>query len=146
MKKLTKRVNAGGLWFDVHQGTEYLAFDRDGEVFGYDNKPEHSPDGTWEGSYPDAYGYVDLEGADWRECYWYVGEQTYSEESERREWMARGVESIEKIASEHCDTDCIMDRHGISYEDAELRANGAQELAGEIAAYAAKIRSGEVDL
>ena len=30
--------------------------------------------------------------------------------------------------SDFLDTDCVMDRLGISYEDAELRSSGAMEL------------------
>lgn len=40
-----------------------------------------------------------------------------------------------------CDTDCVMDVHDISYEDAELRAQGATELRDELVAYAAQLRA-----
>lgn len=40
-----------------------------------------------------------------------------------------------------CDTDCVMDAHDISYEDAELRAQGATKLRDELVAYAAQLRA-----
>lgn len=40
-----------------------------------------------------------------------------------------------------CDTDCVMDALDISYEDAELRSNGAIELHDGLAAIAAQLRA-----
>ncbi|WP_277973404.1 hypothetical protein [Pantoea agglomerans] len=42
-----------------------------------------------------------------------------------------------------CDTDCVMDAHDISYEDAELRSAGAAELRDELAAFASQLRAGK---
>ncbi|WP_410009767.1 hypothetical protein [Pantoea agglomerans] len=42
-----------------------------------------------------------------------------------------------------CDTDCVMDVHDISYEDAELRAEGATELRDELVAYASQLYAGK---
>lgn len=44
-------------------------------------------------------------------------------------------------SSEYLDTDCVMDRHDISYEDAELRAAGAMELRDSLVVVANDLRN-----
>lgn len=90
MKKLTKRVQACGLWFDVPVNIKYVAFSHTGDVYCYLSKPP-KPIADWKRSMFHPCGSVSLEGADWRECCWYVGDQIDGEDAERREWMARGV-------------------------------------------------------
>ena len=100
MKKLTKRVQAGGLWFDVPADTATVMVNAFGQVLAISigvvlSKGEHN----WVIEYGiDDFvcpvGSVDLEGADWRECCWYVGDQVDGEVAERREWMARGAETV----------------------------------------------------
>ena len=97
MKKLTKRVQAGGLWFDVPVNINYVAVSHTGDVYCYQRKPIQ-PVYNWNRSMYHPCGSVSLEGADWRECCWYVGDQVGGEDAERREWMARGVElAINKL-------------------------------------------------
>ena len=93
MKKLTKRVQAGGLWFDVEEGINFITFDADGEVSTHQNEPKAN-DGYWLSRWANLEIQVDLEGTDWRECCWYVGDQTDGESVERREWVARGAEKV----------------------------------------------------
>ncbi|QHJ83850.1 MAG: hypothetical protein [Bacteriophage sp.] len=93
MKKLTKRVQAGGLWFDVPVNINYVAFSHSGDVYCYLRKPP-KPVASWKRSMFQPCGMVSLEGADWRECCWYVGDQVDGEVAERREWMARGAEAV----------------------------------------------------
>ena len=122
MKKLTKRVLAGGLWFDVPFDTQYVAMDETAGVFAYSEKPVAK---GWfcdvESSSATEVCRVDLEGADWRECCWYVGDQVDGEAAERREWMARGV-------------DTFGEYHNFS--DKQLAQFAAKE-------FAKKIRAGE---
>lgn len=94
MRKLTKRVQAGGFWFDVPASAQWLCVDSDGELkvsYYEQDKPFGSDSDYWIGA-SSICVHVDLEGADWRECCWYVGDQTEGESVERREWMARGAE------------------------------------------------------
>lgn len=44
---------------------------------------------------------------------------------------------------DYLDTDCVMDRLDISYEDAELRTSGAIELHDALVAVANQLRKGE---
>ena len=130
MKKLTKRVKAGELWFDVPVNVNYVAFSHTGDVYGYLREPPKSIV-DWKQSVFQPFGMVSLEGADWRECCWYVGDQVDGEAVERREWMARGVEkSIELISGSSWDE---SDGDGI------VAATDAMEI------IAAKIRAGEID-
>lgn len=46
-------------------------------------------------------------------------------------------------SSDYLDTDCVMDRLDISYEDAELRTSGAIELHDALVAVANQLRKGE---
>ena len=93
MKKLTKRVQAGGLWFDVDKDSTHIAIDRSGEVFSYKDEIGISLGHSgWMGRGAESIGEVSFDDEDWRDCCWYVGDQTDSEAVERREWMARGVD------------------------------------------------------
>lgn len=88
MKKLTKRVQAGGLWFDVNENTKSVTIDSDGHACCWQGDVFIAPGGSgWSGCGCDPIGRVDLEGADWRECCWYVGDQEDGEAVERREWV-----------------------------------------------------------
>lgn len=58
--------------------------------------------------------------------------------------QVRAVKNALELNEHHCDTDCVMDELGISYADAELRANGARAFRDGIAKFAAAIRAGEV--
>nr|WP_154325081.1 hypothetical protein [Pantoea sp. 201603H] len=62
-----------------------------------------------------------------------------------REMMARGVELMLNVSPEYLDTDCVMDRHGISYEDAKLRSAGATEFHDAIVFEAKSLRNGEAE-
>lgn len=81
MKKLTKRVQAGGLWFDVPLNVNYLAFNENGDgIISQSKLVIAKRDRKWfseDGEYYLTRYTVDLEGADWRECCWYVGDQVY---------------------------------------------------------------------
>ncbi|MDH0231356.1 hypothetical protein N7368_27380, partial [Citrobacter freundii] len=46
-------------------------------------------------------------------------------------------------SSDYLNTDCVMDRLDISYEDAELRTSGAIELHDALVAVANQLRKGE---
>ena len=136
MKKLTKRVQAGGLWFDVPVDTTHVAVQPSGHIFAFNgNAPTICCSGDcWVSLDGDSFllPRVDLEGEDWRECCWYVRDQTDGEAVERREWMARGVEkSIELISAHSWDE---------SEGDGIVAATDAMEI------IAAKIRAREVDL
>ena len=136
MKKLTKRVQAGGLWFDVPCNTQYLAIHSSGMVDAYTDKPYIATESSqgWCQRVAMIAGrvvQVDLGGADWRECCWYVGDQVDGEAAERREWMARGVDGFERYCV-HL-SDCSGDKRWIG-------------AARNAALYANTIRSGEVDV
>lgn len=127
MRKLTKRVQAGGLWFDVNKNAKSVTFDANGDVCCWQGDVYIAPNGAgWSGCGCDPVGRVDLEGADWRECGFYVGDQVDGEAVERREWMARGADSVvEALSSSGAFTfgECV-----------EVTANHAE-----------KIRDGEVE-
>ncbi|MHC0464557.1 hypothetical protein [Kosakonia cowanii] len=55
----------------------------------------------------------------------------------RSEVIAEALENC----SDYLDTDCVMDRHDISYDDAELRAAGAMELHDSLVAVANHLRN-----
>lgn len=103
MKKLTKRVQADGLWFDVPADTASVMVNAFGQVLAISigvvlSKGEHN----WviEHGIDDfvcLVGSVDLEGTDWRECCWFVGDQVGGELAECREWMARGVDVVAEV-------------------------------------------------
>lgn len=131
MKKLTKRVQAGGLWFDVPSDAKWLTVGESGIVHAFDvsEKPFISKClGRWHSEnqrfrYECMIEIVDLDGEDWRECCWFVGDQVDGKDAERREWMTRGISSW------------IDSRQG--------RWNGTTKEAEH---FSDRIRAGEVDL
>jgi hypothetical protein len=54
---------------------------------------------------------------------------------------AEAITDALEISSEYLDTDCVMDRHDISYQDAELRAAGAMEMHDSLVAVANHLRN-----
>lgn len=54
---------------------------------------------------------------------------------------ADAIRGALNACQDRCDTDCVMDAHGISYESAELRAAGATDLHDELAAYARNLQA-----
>ena len=54
---------------------------------------------------------------------------------------AEAITDALENGSGYLDTDCVMDRHDISYQDAELRAAGAMELRDSLVAGAKQLRS-----
>lgn len=59
------------------------------------------------------------------------------------EVRASAIRDALNESSDYLDTDCVMDRLGISYEDAELRTSGAIELHDALVAVANQLRKGE---
>ncbi|MGP2837141.1 hypothetical protein ACTVJ2_03000 [Serratia nevei] len=53
---------------------------------------------------------------------------------------ARSITAALDSCYEYLDTDCVMDRLGISYADAELRSIGAMELCNALKSHAANIQ------
>ncbi|MFE0305459.1 hypothetical protein [Bacillus altitudinis] len=54
---------------------------------------------------------------------------------------ADAIRSALNSCSDRLDTDCVMEAHGISYEDAEMRTNGALELHNALLAVATELRA-----
>lgn len=61
------------------------------------------------------------------------------------EVRAQAISNALDSCSACCDTDCVMDALDISYEDAELRSNGAIELHDGLAAIATQLRAGSTE-
>jgi hypothetical protein len=61
-----------------------------------------------------------------------------------REQMAQAIRTALDECSDYLETDCVMDRLDISYEDAELRTAGAMELHDALVTVANRLRAGEV--
>lgn len=59
------------------------------------------------------------------------------------EVRASAIRDALNESSDYLDTDCVMDRLDISYEDAELRTSGAIELHDALVAVANQLREGE---
>lgn len=173
MKKLTKRVEAGGLWFDVPARTSSIVATAFGELFAISTGVILRQGACdWVIRYGSEdfaclIGAIDLEGKDWRECCWYVGDQVDGEyvsmavqiRDEISDFCA-GLESpgcpetAEEIQSQ------LMNRilPLIKDECREWMARGAELLSSEVKSlglhamdvwfaenFAAKIRSGEVE-
>lgn len=173
MKKLTKRVQADGLWFDVPADTASVMVNAFGQVLAISigvvlSKGEHNwviKHGIDDFVCP--VGVVDLGGADWRECCWYVGDQFDGEyvsmavqiRDEISDFCA-GLESpgcpetAEEIQSQ------LMNRilPLIKDERREWMARGTELLSSKVKSlglhamdvwfaedFAAKIRAGEVE-
>ena len=111
MKKLTKRVKAGGMLLDVPLNATHVSADSFGMIKAHTAKPINVGMESWLcAGFDDFVCYIDLEGADWRECCWYVGDQVDGESVERREWMARGV-GVVASATETLDTgDALLNK------------------------------------
>lgn len=58
------------------------------------------------------------------------------------EVRAQAIRDALDSSSDYLDTDCVMDRLDISYEDAELRTSGAIELHDALVAIANELRQG----
>lgn len=58
------------------------------------------------------------------------------------EVRAQAIRDALDASSDYLDTDCVMDRLGISYEDSELRTSGAIELHDALVAVANELRQG----
>lgn len=58
------------------------------------------------------------------------------------EVQAQAIRDALDMSSDYLDTDCVMDRLDISYEDAELRTAGAAELHDALVAIANESRQG----
>mgnify|MGYP000962015425 CR=1 FL=1 len=54
---------------------------------------------------------------------------------------AEAITDALENSSDYLDTDCVMDRHDISYQDAELRAAGAMEMHDSLVAVANHLRN-----
>ncbi|PRD13126.1 hypothetical protein [Pantoea coffeiphila] len=65
-------------------------------------------------------------------------------ERDRLNEQVQAVKNALELNEHHCDTDCVMDELGISYADAELRANGARAFRDGIAKFATAIHAAEV--
>ena len=59
------------------------------------------------------------------------------------EVRASAIRDALNESSDYLDTDCVMDRLDINYEDAELRTSGATELHDALVAVANQLRKGE---
>lgn len=61
----------------------------------------------------------------------------------QREQMAKAIRAALDECSDYLETDCVMDRLDISYEDAEKRTSGAMELHDALVTVANRLRNGE---
>lgn len=128
MKKLTKRVKVEDLYIDVPVNSEWVVASPDtGVLISSEQSVSPIPgENNWLFANPFRVNLlqVDLSGKNWRECCWYVGDQVDGEGAERREWMARGVDSFGEYHN---------------FSDKQFAQNAAKKFAD-------KIRSGEIDL
>lgn len=72
----------------------------------------------------------------------YALEETPATDAFLASLRAEAITVALENSSEYLDTDCVMDRHDISYEDAELRAAGAMELRDSLLVVANQLRNG----
>jgi hypothetical protein len=70
----------------------------------------------------------------------YVMKKTPATDVSLAEVRASAIRSALDDGSDYLDTDCVMDRLDISYEDAELRTAGAIELHDSLIEFAAQLR------
>ena len=61
----------------------------------------------------------------------------------QREQQSQAIRAALVECSDYLDTDCVMDRLDISYEDAEKRTSGAVELHDALVTVANRLRNGE---
>ncbi|WP_440530461.1 hypothetical protein [Serratia nevei] len=78
--------------------------------------------------------------ADWDEILPELNIETPATDAALAAIEARSITAALDSCSEYLDTDCVMDRLGISYADAELRSIGAMELCNALKSHAANIR------
>ncbi|BEN49826.1 hypothetical protein SMKC057_19380 [Serratia marcescens] len=78
--------------------------------------------------------------ADWDEILPELNIETPATDAALAAIEARSITAALDSCSEYLDTDCVMDRLGISYADAELRSIGAMELCNALKSQAANIR------
>ncbi|HGE8482389.1 MULTISPECIES: hypothetical protein [Serratia] len=78
--------------------------------------------------------------ADWDEILPELNIETPATDAAFAAIEARSITAALDSCSEYLDTDCVMDRLGISYGDAELRSIGAMELCNALKSHAANIR------
>lgn len=67
--------------------------------------------------------------------------QTPATDSILASLRAEAITDALENSSDYLDTDCVMDRHDISYQDAELRSAGAMEMHDSLVAVANLLRS-----
>lgn len=72
-------------------------------------------------------------------CDYKLSPETPATDAILNEVRAQAISNALVSCSACCDTDCVMDALDISYEDAELRSNGAIELHDGLAAIAAQL-------
>ncbi|HGW8806564.1 TPA: hypothetical protein ACNRRR_001236 [Citrobacter freundii] len=98
---------------------------------------------TWPGIefYSSAWEFCNLDGNDALEFMCDV--QTPATDAFLAEVRASAIRDALDESSDYLDTDCVMDRLDISYEDAELRTSGAIELHDALVAVANQLRKGE---
>ncbi|PII51930.1 hypothetical protein BMF90_02920 [Serratia sp. OLHL2] len=78
--------------------------------------------------------------ADWDEILPELNIETPATDAALAAIEARSITAALDSCSEYLDTDCVMDRLGISYADAELRSIGAMEICNALKSHAANIR------
>lgn len=98
---------------------------------------------TWPGIefYSSAWEFCNLDGNDALEFMCDV--KTPATDAFLTEVRASAIRDALDESSDYLDTDCVMDRLDISYEDAELRTSGAIELHDALVAVANQLRKGE---
>lgn len=71
------------------------------------------------------------------------GIKTPATDAWQREQMATAIRAALDECSDYLETDCVMDRLNISYEDAETRTYGAMELHDALVTVAKRLCNGE---
>lgn len=71
----------------------------------------------------------------------YALEETPATDAFLASLRAEAITDALENSSDYLDTDCVMDRHDISYQDAELRAAGAMEMHDSLVAVANHLRN-----
>lgn len=67
VKNYMKSVVYNGIELSVPFDTKYLAVDRDGQIFAYNNEPSCGRGQWYDCDCETVIARIDLEGADWRE-------------------------------------------------------------------------------
>lgn len=110
----------------------------------------HAIPPTWEdplpcGEYLDVHddaGHKNSDGTDCWPVYAKPEIKTPATDAFLAEVRASAIRDALDESSDYLDTDCVMDRLDISYEDAELRTSGAIELHDALFAVANQLRKG----